>query len=66
MIFNKFILNYCGKQYEEKIDKLKTDVMQEIKYGDNYLKVWSKIEYDDNYPFTREEKRILKSYIDNE
>ena len=31
---------------------------------DNYLKIWSKIKYDDNYPFTREEKRILNTYID--
>lgn len=34
-------------------------------YADNYLKIWSKIKFDDEYPFTREEKRIIRAYIDN-
>ncbi|MBR2603619.1 MAG: polynucleotide adenylyltransferase [Bacilli bacterium] len=65
---------FSNINYQRGIDLIKEYGLEEalsIKignniYGDNYLKVWSKIEYDDNYPFTREEKRILKSYIDNE
>lgn len=67
---DKIFSNY---NYQKGIDLIKELSLEEVLsikidnniYGDNYLSIWSQIEYDNNYPFTREEKRILKSYIDN-
>ncbi len=64
---------FSSYNYQKGIDLIKKYGLEEVLsikignniYADNYLMVWSNIEYSDEYPFTREEKRTLKTYIDN-
>lgn len=67
---DKIFSNY---NYQRSIDLIKELSLEEVLsikidnniYADNYLLIWSEIEYSDEYPFTREEKRIIKAYNDN-
>lgn len=67
---DKIFKNY---NYQRGIDLIKELGLEEVLsikienniYADTYLMVWANIKYDEEYPFTREEKRIIKSYIDN-
>ena len=53
--------------YQKGLDLIKELSLEEVLsikignniYGDNYLLIWSQIEFSDDYPFTREEKRII-------
>jgi tRNA nucleotidyltransferase (CCA-adding enzyme) len=67
---DKIFSNYNYQRGLDLIKELSLEEVLSIKignniYADNYLMVWSNIEYSDEYPFTREEKRTLKTYIDN-
>jgi tRNA nucleotidyltransferase (CCA-adding enzyme) len=64
---------FSSYNYQKGIDLIKKYGLEEVLsikignniYADDYLSVWSQIEYDERYPFTREEKRIINSYTDN-
>ena len=54
--------------YQKGIDLIKELDLEEVLsiqidnkiYADNYLYVWSKIKFDNEYPFTRNEKHIIE------
>lgn len=64
---------FSSYNYQKGIDLIKKYGLEEVLsikignniYADDYLSVWSQIEYDERYPFSREEKRIINSYTDN-
>lgn len=67
---DKIFSNYNYQRGLDLIKELGLEEVLSIKienniYADTYLMVWANIKYDEEYPFTREEKRIIKSYIDN-
>ena len=68
---DKIFSNY---NYQKGIDLIREFGLEEVLsikiandiYADNYLLVWANTEYDERYPFTREEKKIIKLFKDND
>ena len=60
------ILAVDMKKYEEKIDKLKTNVMQNIEYGNNYIKGIVNSEKDGILQITTSYSDGWKAFVDEE